>query len=148
LSVYTLNIAAGCQNCYIYSKMPKIAIIEDEAAIAKMYEMELAANGFEVGIAANGRAGLELCEKIRPAVILLDMLMPEMGGREMLAELRKTDWGKKSLVIALTNLSQREAKIEMGKLGFDDFAVKAYYTPKQLREKVVGLLDQKAKPKH
>jgi DNA-binding response OmpR family regulator len=119
--------------------MPKIAIIEDEAAIAKMYEMEFESNGFTVSVAPNGRVGLELCEQMKPDVVLLDMLMPQMSGQEMLAELRKTDWGKKALVIALTNLSQREAKIEMGQMGFDDFAVKAYYTPKQLREKVTEL---------
>lgn len=127
--------------------MTKIAIIEDEAPIAKMYEMEFTANGFETGLAPNGRAGLELCEKMKPDVILLDMMMPVMSGQEMLQELRKTDWGKNMLVVALTNLSQREAKIEMGQFGFDDFAVKAYYTPKQLREKVTELLKQKANPK-
>jgi DNA-binding response OmpR family regulator len=128
--------------------MSKIAIVEDEQPIAKMYEMEFTANGFEVGVAPNGQAGLELCERMRPDIVLLDMLMPVMSGQEMLQELRKSDWGKKTLVVALTNLSQREAKIEMGQMGFDDFAVKAYYTPKQLREKVTELLKQKhsAKP--
>lgn len=136
-------MAERSQNCYIYLQMPKIAIIEDEQPIAKMYEMEFSSNNFEVSTAPNGRAGLELCERMRPDIVLLDMLMPEMSGQEMLAELRKTDWGKKTLVVALTNLSQREAKIEMGEMGFDDFAVKAYYTPKQLREKVTELLKQK-----
>jgi DNA-binding response OmpR family regulator len=127
--------------------MPKIAIIEDEAPIAQMYQMEFGAAGFEVGLAPNGLKGLELCEQMKPDIVLLDMMMPQMSGQEMLKELRKTEWGKDTLVVALTNLSQREAQIEMGKSGFDDFAVKAYYTPKQLRSKVTELLRQKANPK-
>jgi DNA-binding response OmpR family regulator len=120
--------------------MVKIAIIEDEAAIAQMYELELTAAGYEVALAANGKLGLELCKKMRPDMILLDLMMPEMDGREMLKQLRATDWGKKTLVMALTNLSQQEAKLELGNSGFDDYAVKAYYTPRQLTEKIKELL--------
>jgi DNA-binding response OmpR family regulator len=127
--------------------MARIVIVEDEAAIAEMYKMELTQAGFEVGLAANGKLGLELCERMKPDLVLLDLMMPQMSGQEMLKQLRKTDWGKKTLVMALTNLSQHEAQLEMGKSGFDDYAVKAYYTPKQLREKITELLQQAAKPK-
>lgn len=125
--------------------MTKIAIVEDEAAIAKMYEMELTQAGFEVALAANGKLGLELCQKMRPDLVLLDWMMPQMTGQEMLKQLRKTDWGKKMIVVALTNLSQQEAQLEMGEGGFDDYAVKAYYTPKQLRVKISELLKENHK---
>lgn len=125
--------------------MVKIAIVEDEAAIAAMYETELQTAGFQVGVASNGKLGLELCEKLKPDLVLLDMMMPEMGGKEMLAKMRETDWGKDPLVIMLTNLSQHEAKIEMGKDKFDGFAVKAYYTPRQIRDRVVELLKENGK---
>lgn len=125
--------------------MVKIAIIEDEAAIAAMYEAELRNAGLEVGVASNGKLGLELCEKMKPDLVLLDMMMPEMDGKEMLEKLRQTEWGKDILVIMLTNLSQHEAQVEMGKHKFDGYAVKAYYTPKQIRDRAVELLKENNK---
>jgi len=125
--------------------MVKIAIVEDEAAIASMYQTELQNAGFEIGVAGNGRAGLDLCEKMRPDLVLLDMMMPEMDGKEMLGKMRETDWGKDTLVIMLTNLSQHEAQMQMGQSKFDGYAVKAYYTPRQIRDRVVELLKENRK---
>lgn len=125
--------------------MVKIAIVEDEAAIAAMYETELKNSGFEVGVASNGKLGLQLCEKMKPDLILLDMMMPEMDGKEMLEKLRDTEWGKHTLVIMLTNLGQQEAKLEMGKHKFDGYAVKAYYTPRQIRDRVAEILKENGK---
>lgn len=125
--------------------MVKITIVEDEAAIAAMYEMELQNAGFEVGVASNGKLGLELCEKMKPDLVLLDMMMPEMNGKEMLERMRATEWGKHPLVIVLTNLSQHEAKIQMGENKFDGYAVKAYYTPRQIRDRAVELLKENHK---
>lgn len=125
--------------------MVKIAIVEDEAAIAAMYETELQAAGFQVGVASNGKLGLELCEKLKPDLVLLDMMMPEMDGKEMLSRMRATEWGKNPLVIVLTNLSQHEAQVHMGDSKFDGYAVKAYYTPRQIRDRVVELLKENDK---
>jgi two-component system, OmpR family, alkaline phosphatase synthesis response regulator PhoP len=127
--------------------MASIAIIEDEAAIANMYKLKFDEAGYKVFLANNGKDGLEICHKENPDIVLMDLMMPEMSGQEAIKALRGTDWGKKLLVVALTNLSQSEAHLELGSSGFDDYAVKAYYTPKQLFEKVEGLLKQKAKPK-
>lgn len=126
--------------------MAKVAIVEDEAAIAEMYKDELKRAGYEVRLAPNGEEGFKLCESFRPDLVLLDWMMPLMNGQEMLDQLRQTVWGKKMLVIALTNLSQQEASVELGKQGFDDYAVKAYYTPKQLLEKVNELLKATKQP--
>ncbi len=125
--------------------MVKIAIIEDEAAIAAMYETELQNAGFEVGVASNGKLGLELCEKLKPDLVLLDIMMPEMDGKQMLEKMRTTEWGKHTLVIVLTNLGQHEAQMSMGDNKFDGYAVKAYYTPKQIRDRVVELLKENDK---
>ena len=69
--------------------MPKIAIIEDDQAISQMYRMKFEAEGFAVETAANGKLGLELIDKMRPDIILLDLMMPEMTGDEMLVKLRQ-----------------------------------------------------------
>src|ERR1035437_8965415 len=88
--------------------MPKIAIIEDDQAICQMYRFKFEAEGYNVEIAENGKLGLELAEKMRPDIILLDLMMPEMNGDEMLALLRKTTWGKDIKVIILTNMGEQE----------------------------------------
>jgi two-component system phosphate regulon response regulator PhoB/two-component system alkaline phosphatase synthesis response regulator PhoP len=125
--------------------MVKIAIIEDEAAIAEMYKIKLQQAGYEVGVAENGRLGLELCEKLKPDLVLLDIMMPEMSGPEMLAKMKATEWGKKPLVMLLTNLSQHESEIDPQKFPVEGYAVKAYYTPGQLLDKINELLIEHGK---
>lgn len=114
----------------------KIAIIEDDLAIAQMYRLKFEAEGFEVQTAENGKLGLELVEQFKPRIILLDLMMPEMTGEEMLTELRKKDWGKEITVIILTNLGEEEAPKSLKQLGVNSFIVKAEMTPKQVAERV------------
>ncbi|MGH7237062.1 MAG: response regulator transcription factor, partial [Candidatus Saccharimonadales bacterium] len=90
------------------SFMTKIAIIEDDAAIAQMYRMKFEAEGYTVNTADTGGRGLELAEAIRPDVILLDITMPDMSGDLMLKDLRSWPWGKSIKVIILSNRSQQE----------------------------------------
>jgi DNA-binding response OmpR family regulator len=126
--------------------MVKIAIVEDEEAIANMFATEFTNAGFEVKTAENGQTGMVLLQQWKPDIALVDLLMPVMSGQQLIEEVRATDWGKTLLIMALTNLSQPEAGLELGSSGFDDYAVKVYYTPKQLREKVTKLLEEKASP--
>jgi len=120
--------------------MAKIAIVEDEEAIANMYEQEFKLSGYDVVVAHNGQEGLEICEKTKPDIALIDIMMPVMDGREMLEKMRGTDWGKKILVMMLTNLNQPEAQLDRSKQRFDDYAVKVTHTPQQLVDKVTELL--------
>ncbi|MCX6725541.1 MAG: response regulator, partial [Candidatus Saccharibacteria bacterium] len=88
--------------------MKKIAIIEDDQAISQMYRIKFENEGYQVETAENGRLGLEMIEKIKPAIVLLDLMMPEMNGDVMLAKLRDTDWGKDVKVVILTNVGEQE----------------------------------------
>lgn len=116
--------------------MPKIAIIEDDQAISQMYRIKFEAENYEVETAENGKLGLELVEKLRPDIILLDLMMPEMTGDEMLQKLRKTDWGKDIRVIILTNMGEQEAPPILKELGVKRFILKAEMTPRQVAEMV------------
>jgi DNA-binding response OmpR family regulator len=120
--------------------MPKVAIVEDDLAIAQMYRLKFEAEGYKVDIAENGKLGFELCEHMKPDMVLLDLMMPEMNGDEMLEKMRKTDWGKHPKVIILTNVSEQEAPDRLKKLGIDGFIVKAEMTPKQVAELVKNKL--------
>jgi DNA-binding response OmpR family regulator len=116
--------------------MPKIAIIEDDQAISQMYRMKFEAEGFTVETAANGKLGLELVDKMRPDIILLDLMMPEMTGDEMLKKLRATEWGKNIKVIILTNMGEQEAPPVVKELDVKRFIIKAEMTPRQVAEMV------------
>jgi DNA-binding response OmpR family regulator len=114
----------------------KIAIVEDDAAIAQMYRMKFEAEGFIVETAENGKFGLQLAEEMRPDVMLLDLMMPEMNGDEMLAQMRATDWGRDIKVIILTNMGEQEAPETLQNLNVLSFIVKADMTPRQVAELV------------
>lgn len=116
--------------------MPKIAIIEDDQAISQMYRIKFEAENFDVETAENGKLGLELVESMKPDIILLDLMMPEMPGDQMLQQLRATDWGKDIKVIILTNMGEQEAPPILKDLGVRRFIVKAEMTPRQVAEMV------------
>lgn len=112
--------------------MTKIAIIEDDQAIAQMYRFKFEAEGYQVETAENGQVGLELIEHMRPDIILLDLMMPEMAGDEMLEKLRAEPWGQTVKVIVLTNVGEQEIPPELKKLGISGLILKADMTPRQV----------------
>lgn len=120
--------------------MSKIAIIEDDPTISQMYRMKFEADGFEVQLADNGKRGVGLVESFLPDLILMDLQMPEMGGAEALAIIRKNEWGKNIPVIILTNLGEEEAPKEIRSLGIESYIVKAELTPRQVVERVREVL--------
>lgn len=118
----------------------KILIVEDDQAILEMYQIKLESEGYKVSTASNGQLGLEAAQKIKPDVILLDLMMPEMTGDEMLKKLRSTDWGKKMSVVILTNMGEAEMTESVFEMGIEGFLVKAQYTPTQVIEKLKEIL--------
>ena len=121
----------------------KIAVVEDELPIQTMYRLKLEREGFDVVTACNGLEGLEISEKHRPDLILLDLRMPVMSGDEMLNRLRATEWGAATRVIILTNISRHEAPAALRFLNVDCYVVKAHYTPTQVVTLVHNVLGTK-----
>jgi len=114
----------------------KIAIIEDDQTISQMYRFKFEAEGYTVETADNGKLGLELAEKMKPDIILLDLMMPEMTGDEMLAKLRATPWGKTVKVIVLTNMGEQEIPESLKALNVSAVILKANMTPRQVADLV------------
>jgi len=85
-----------------------ILIVEDEEPMQLVLKDILAFEGFDVFEAKNGEEGLEMALRVRPDLILLDILMPQMNGLVMLKKLREDEWGKKAKVIILTNYDEKE----------------------------------------
>ncbi len=119
----------------------KIAIVEDDLAISQMYRLKFEAEGFQVQSAENGKLGLELIQTFQPDIVLLDLMMPEMNGDQVLATMRKTDWGKDIKVIILTNMGEQEAPEILKQLNVSAFIVKADMTPRQVAELVKSKLN-------
>ena len=116
--------------------MSKIAIVEDDVAISQMYRIKFEAEGYTVDTAENGILGLALIEDMKPDIVLLDLMMPEMDGEEMLTKLRETSWGKNIKVIILTNMGESEAPVTIKELNVEAFILKANMTPRQVAELV------------
>lgn len=110
----------------------KIAVIEDDLPLAEMYKMKLVNAGYQVIVANDGQAGLDMVVKDKPDLILLDLMMPVKTGAQMLAEYRELPEGKDTKVIVLTNLSEAEAPDELVDLDVLRYLVKANYTPSQV----------------
>ena len=124
--------------------MTKIAIIEDDSTISQMYRMKFEADGFDVRMAANGAIGVDVVERFRPDIILLDIQMPEMDGVEALTAIRSHDWGKTIPVIVLTNLGEEEAPGDLRSLGISGYIVKANLTPRQVVAQVKSVVERTA----
>ena len=120
--------------------MTKIAIVEDDPVISQMYRMKFEADGFDVQLANDGHKGVALVEHFSPDILLLDLQMPEMGGHEALAAIRKQPWGKDLPVIILTNLGEEEAPKNIRSLGIHSYIVKAELTPRQVVQRVKDAL--------
>jgi DNA-binding response OmpR family regulator len=121
----------------------KIAIIEDDIAIVEMYRTKFEHEGYEVETAGDGKTGMTLIEDYKPDIVLLDLMMPNVNGFDLLSELRRSPVYGKTKVIVLTNMGDTETATRVYKMTADDFIVKAESTPQQVLERVQSLLAKK-----
>ena len=122
--------------------MNKIVIIEDDRAINQMYRMKFEANGFDVRIAYDGKAGIDLVRDFSPDIVLLDLQMPEITGDEVLKLIRQNPKLRDLKVIILTNTSAEEAPATLDELKPNDYIVKAEMTPTQVVERTKEMIEQ------
>ena len=110
---------------------PKILIVEDEDVLRKAFDTVLKTGGYEVGMAENGLEGIRLMKEMKPDLVLLDVFMPVMDGREFLRNIDHDDYPN-TAVIVYSNLSDPKTEDEMRDLGATDFVLKAGLTPREL----------------
>ena len=119
-----------------------IVIVEDETVLQKALSIELLSDGIAVFAASNGKAGLELVREKRPDLVLLDLIIPEMKGFDVLAEIKKDPATKDIPVIILSNLSSEDDKKKGVELGAADYYVKSSTDLSDLSSKVKNLLSK------
>ena len=114
----------------------KILIIEDEKIISDLLEKKLTREGYRVTITINGIDGLVKMRKDRPDIVLLDIIMPKMGGFEVMEELNKDKTLKDIPVIVISNSGQPVEIDRVKKMGAKDWLVKTEFDPQEVLEKV------------
>ncbi len=117
-----------------------LAIIEDDAALCELYTMKFELEGFVVKTAGDGVLGLELIADFKPDIVLLDLMMPNMDGVEMLRRLRETPGGDKVKVVILSNIHDVTTTNEVYKYSPEEYLVKAILTPQEIYEHVKNII--------
>lgn len=120
-----------------------ILLAEDEDFIRDLYKRQFTLAGFTVDAFANGKDALTASTQKPYDIVLLDIMLPDMNGLEILKQIKLNPNTKSATVIMLTNLGQ-DATIKEGfALGAEGYLVKAAYTPDQIVEEVKNVLTRK-----
>ncbi len=122
------------------NQTPHILIIEDDQDLVEIYQRALQNDGFNTSATRNGSQGLLLAQSENIDLVMLDVILPEMDGFEVLEKLKNDPGTAKVPVIMITNLGSNN-DIKTGRRnGADDYLVKANFTPKQIVERVKQIL--------
>lgn len=114
----------------------KILLIEDEELIIELLRKKLIQENYEVMITRNGVEGLEKMRETKPDLILLDIVMPKMGGFEVMEEMNKDKDLKDIPVIIVSNSGQPVELDRAKKLGVKDWLIKTEFDPQEVIVKV------------
>lgn len=120
--------------------MKKILFIEDEQTLQKTFGDILTKRGYKVISALTGKIGLRKAKSEKPDLILLDLLLPEISGLEILAELKANNETKGIPVIILTQIDNPFEIEKALNLGATTYLVKVSYTMKELIDKIEKFL--------
>jgi CheY-like chemotaxis protein len=120
--------------------MTKVLLVEDDELIIRLYEKLFKLEGFEIDVAGNGKLGLEKLESSTPDIILLDVMMPEMNGLEMLGKLKEDEKNKNIPVVVLTNVADVSIANEAISRGAVLSLVKSESEPEDVVAAVKGVL--------
>ncbi|MFD2117784.1 response regulator transcription factor [Paenibacillus yanchengensis] len=102
----------------------RVLVVEDEAGIARVLQLELEHEGYIVGVAADGRTGLDMATNAEWHLMLLDVMLPEMSGMEVLRSVRQA--GNPMPVILLTARDTVPDKVSGFELGANDYITKPF----------------------
>ena len=115
----------------------KILLVEDEEIILNLLQRKLTQEGYEVSVARDGEDGLRIMRQFRPDLVLLDIIMPKLGGFEVMEAMNKDEALSKIPVIIVSNSGQPVEIDKAQSLGAKDWLIKTEFDPKEVVEKVV-----------
>lgn len=126
------------------SKMARILIADDEPDIIEIIRYNLSLEGYEIFTARNGEEALTEAAKHRPALVILDIMMPKKDGFEVCNALRSDPAFSDTIIIFLTAINEESSEIRGLESGADDYITKPI-SPKVLVSKVNALLRRKGR---
>jgi len=120
---------------------PLILMIEDDRDTSRMLSTFLKMDGFRVEQAYDGKEGLEKAEEVNPDLIVLDIIMPGMGGLEVMNEMRSNPKTSSIPIIFLSGVGDESVIVQCLK-GADDYVTKPF-RPLELEERIKKVLERK-----
>lgn len=121
--------------------MALVLIVDDDPFISRLVRLKVEQLGHTVEVAGDGEEGLRAVERVRPDLVLLDIMMPRMNGLEMCRRLRDTSYGHDVPVVMLTAKAQ-ERDVEAGfAAGANDYLVKPF-SPRELQARMNAILSR------
>ena len=126
------------------NKKAKILVVDDEEDIIELLKYHLTKHGYDIYTASNGREAIDVAEDILPDLIILDIMMPEMGGLEAFKILKETDGLEGTIMIFLSARKEEHMQVQGLDLGADDYIVKPI-RPTLLQSKIEALLRRNKK---
>ncbi len=122
----------------------KILIVDDDTFLLDMYALKFSQNNFDVYTGSGGTQAIEkLKGGLKPDIILMDIIMPDLDGFEMLEEINKEKLSPDSVKIILSNKSEQSDIDRGNSLGAVGYIVKASSTPLEVIEQVMDILAKK-----
>ncbi|PJB16017.1 response regulator [Candidatus Falkowbacteria bacterium CG_4_9_14_3_um_filter_38_19] len=115
----------------------KILLVEDEELMINLLQRKLTKEGYEISVARDGEEGLKEMREIKPDLVLLDIIMPKMGGFEVMEEMGKDKELKKIPVVIISNSGQPVELDEAQRLGARDWLIKTEFDPQEVVDKVI-----------
>lgn len=109
--------------------MAKLLIVDDEVQLVEMVKMRLEANGYEVVTACDGQEGLDKAKSENPDLIMLDVMMPKMGGYKVCGLLKNDARYSKIPIILFTARAQQDDREVGDEVGADAYVTKPFEPP-------------------
>ena len=125
--------------------MKPILVVEDEKDIVDLIEYHLKQSGFPVIKALDGPSGLELARKEKPSLIILDLMLPEMDGKDICRALKSNPSTQSIPILMLTAKTEEIDRLIGFELGADDYVTKPF-SPRELVLRVKAILRRKEVP--
>ncbi len=119
--------------------MKKILLVEDDPFLVDIYVTKLENQKFKVDAVRTGKEAFEIMKKEKFDLIVLDVLLPDTNGWDVLEKMREDKKNKKNKVIMLSNIDPDKEKMKMG-LGVEKYIVKINYTPGEVVNEIKKVL--------
>ena len=123
--------------------MSTILVVEDDLRIQKALHRQFTMEGYTVHVSGDGAEGLATCKTLRPAGVVLDLMLPGMTGSEVCKNIKS--WSPNTPVVILSAVSEVADKVLLLELGADDYVTKPF-SPRELTARVQAAIRRSQKP--